>query len=140
MLFRFRFRLKFIRRSETMTLFWLSLFTLIMSMLLSSDKGVAALPNPASQNCIAQGGQLALYVDRVGNEYGVCWYNQERCCEEWEMFRRHDHQCPSKGLPLPKGISPSPRYRHYKCHSNDPALFLIQPATSSSTSGSSAQY
>lgn len=56
-----------------------------------------ASPNPASVNCIEQGGELHIRQSSFG-EYGVCVWTSERVtceenclvrseCEEWAFFR-----------------------------------------------------
>ena len=44
------------------------------------------LANPASQNCIAQGGKLEIRKRPDGGEYGVCLFEDNRQCEEWALF------------------------------------------------------
>ncbi len=51
------------------------------------------LPNPASVNCIEKGGELKIQRDERG-EYGVCYFDDNRQCEEWAMFRG---DCPIGG-------------------------------------------
>lgn len=43
----------------------------------------AQLGNPASQNCIAKGGVLNILKRPDGGEYGVCFFTDNRQCEEW---------------------------------------------------------
>lgn len=52
------------------------------------------LANPASVNCIAKGGTLAMRTNKNG-EYGVCLFEDNRQCEEWAFFRG---QCPIGGM------------------------------------------
>jgi hypothetical protein len=92
----------------------------------------AAIPNPASVNCVDKEGIPVMYVDSTGAQYGVCWYSQERCCEEWAMFRNADQQCPMEGLPLPNGIKPAPKYARYQCTTNpvrDPLQLTFQSSS-----------
>lgn len=45
-----------------------------------------ALANPASVNCVKEGGKLEIRKTSRHDEYGVCvWGNSE--CEEWALFR-----------------------------------------------------
>lgn len=53
----------------------------------------AQLANPASQNCIAQGGRLDIRESPLG-QYGVCLFEDNRQCEEWALLRG---DCPVGG-------------------------------------------
>ncbi len=44
-----------------------------------------ALANPASQNCIQQGGQVEIRSNEAG-EYGVCVLADGRICDEWALY------------------------------------------------------
>jgi len=45
------------------------------------------LANPASTNCIKQGGKLDIREDKDGGQYGVCVFSNGTECEEWAFFR-----------------------------------------------------
>ncbi len=62
------------------------------SALKSAD--FTGIPNPASVNCIQQGGKLTIEKSPSG-EYGVCRFEDNRQCEEWALLRG---QCPKGGL------------------------------------------
>ncbi len=47
---------------------------------------VAGLPNPASANCIKQGGDLIIRTDAKG-EVGYCQFPDGSECEEWALYR-----------------------------------------------------
>ncbi len=51
------------------------------------------LANPASTNCIAQGGTLEMRNNKKGT-YGVCLFEDNRQCEEWALLRG---DCPVGG-------------------------------------------
>jgi putative hemolysin len=51
------------------------------------------MANPASQNCIQKGGTLGIKQNKKG-EYGICYFEDNRQCEEWALFRG---QCPVGG-------------------------------------------
>ncbi len=51
------------------------------------------LANPASENCLALGGQLQIKERKTG-QYGVCFFDDNRQCEEWALFRG---DCPVGG-------------------------------------------
>lgn len=54
------------------------------------------MANPASKNCIDQGGTLEMRNAKNG-QYGVCIFDDNRQCEEWALFRG---QCPKGGLKI----------------------------------------
>lgn len=45
------------------------------------------LANPASTNCLKEGGTLIIKKRGDGGEYGVCDFGDNRQCEEWALFR-----------------------------------------------------
>jgi putative hemolysin len=51
--------------------------------------------NPASQNCVQQGGTLAIEREPTGGEIGVCMFEDNRQCEEWALLRG---ECPVGGI------------------------------------------
>jgi len=53
------------------------------------------LPNPASQNCLDQGGTLTILERGDGGQYGVCFFEDNRQCEEWALMRG---DCPVGGI------------------------------------------
>ena len=55
------------------------------------------LDNPASENCIKQGGTLNIQKNGKGDEYGVCTFEDNRQCEEWAMLRG---ECPVGGVKI----------------------------------------
>lgn len=67
----------------------------------------AALANPASQNCIAKGGQLTMEKNGAGGEFGVCTFPDNLQCEEWAMLRG---QCRSGGIKVTGYVTPAARY------------------------------
>lgn len=54
------------------------------------------IANPASENCIQKGGTLEMKTNKKG-EYGVCYFEDNRQCEEWALFRG---ECPVGGLKI----------------------------------------
>ena len=67
----------------------------------SSCTGVSAqginktqIANPASVNCIKQGGTLSIQKSADGGEYGICVFADNRQCEEWALLRG---ECPANG-------------------------------------------
>jgi len=65
------------------------------------------LANPASQNCVAQGGALRLERRPDGGQYGVCVFADNRQCEEWALFRG---ACPVGGLRVTGYVTAAARY------------------------------
>jgi len=45
------------------------------------------IPNPASENCIKQGGTLDIRKDASGGEVGYCKFADGSECEEWALMR-----------------------------------------------------
>jgi putative hemolysin len=67
----------------------------------------AQLANPASQNCIDQGGTLSIEKRPDGGEYGVCVFEENRQCEEWAMMRG---DCPVGGIKVTGYVTPAARF------------------------------
>lgn len=55
----------------------------------------AGLANPASEYCVAQGGQVIIQTRGDGGAYGLCTFDDARVCEEWAMLRG---ECPVGGV------------------------------------------
>ena len=53
------------------------------------------LANPASTNCIDKGGNLVIQTDPNGGQYGLCYFEDNRACEEWALMRG---DCPVGGM------------------------------------------
>ena len=67
----------------------------------------AQLANPASQNCVKQGGTLTIERRPDGGQYGVCVFTDNYQCEEWALFRG---DCPNNGLRVTGYVTPAGRY------------------------------
>jgi putative hemolysin len=65
------------------------------------------LANPASQNCVKQGGTLKIERRPDGGQYGVCIFTDNYQCEEWALFRG---ECPKNGLRVTGYVTPAGRY------------------------------
>lgn len=61
----------------------------------TSNPGVVGLSNPASTNCVEKGGNLVIKTKEDGGQYGLCYFDDNRACEEWAMFRG---ECPVGGV------------------------------------------
>lgn len=55
---------------------------------------VVQLGNPASVNCTKVGGNLVIQKRGDGGEYGLCYFEENRACEEWALVRG---DCPLGG-------------------------------------------
>ena len=55
----------------------------------------AGIANPASENCTAVGGKLEIATRGDGGQYGICYFEDNRQCEEWALMRG---DCPAGGL------------------------------------------
>ncbi|MFA6593746.1 MAG: DUF333 domain-containing protein [Candidatus Buchananbacteria bacterium] len=53
------------------------------------------LANPASVNCEQKGGNLIIQKRADGGEYGLCFFEDNRACEEWALMRG---DCPAGGV------------------------------------------
>jgi len=56
---------------------------------------VSTIANPASLNCQEKGGQLQIMTKPDGSQYGLCYFDDNRACEEWAMMRG---DCPVGGI------------------------------------------
>jgi putative hemolysin len=65
------------------------------------------LANPASVNCIDQGGSLSIEKRGDGGEFGVCIFGDNRQCEEWALLRGH---CLVGGINVTGFVTPAARY------------------------------
>ena len=70
----------------------------------TSPSGIA---NPASQNCLAQGGRLEIEIRGDGGQFGVCYFEDNHQCEEWAMMRG---DCPIGGVKVTGYTTPAARY------------------------------
>ncbi|MDI6695355.1 MAG: DUF333 domain-containing protein [Anaerolineales bacterium] len=67
----------------------------------------AGIANPASENCVQQGGELLIQKLGDGGEYGVCVFDDNRQCEEWAMLRG---DCPVGGIKVTGYITLAAQY------------------------------
>jgi putative hemolysin len=65
------------------------------------------LANPASVNCIRQGGTLTLESRPDRAQFGVCTFIDNYQCEEWALFRG---ECPKTGLRVTGFATQAGRY------------------------------
>jgi dipeptidase D len=67
----------------------------------------AELPNPASENCVAQGGALSIETREDGGQYGICLFEDNMQCEEWALLRG---DCPVGGVKVTGYTTPAAVY------------------------------
>jgi putative hemolysin len=65
------------------------------------------IANPASENCVKQGGTLAIEERGDGGQIGVCYFEDNRQCEEWALLRG---ECPVGGVKVTGYVTPAGRY------------------------------
>lgn len=70
-------------------------------------EATAALANPASENCVAQGGTLQIEERGDVGQIGVCYFDDNRQCEEWAMLRG---DCPVGGLKVTGYVTEAGRF------------------------------
>jgi dipeptidase D len=70
----------------------------------ATQPGIA---NPASENCTSQGGTLTIEERGDGGQFGVCYFEDNRQCEEWALMRG---DCPAGGLKVTGYITSAARY------------------------------
>lgn len=65
------------------------------STLNSNSQTSMGLANPASVNCSKLGGNLVINTRGDGGQYGLCYFEDNRACEEWALMRG---ECPVGGV------------------------------------------
>lgn len=68
---------------------------------------ITQIANPASANCINLGGKLIMENRGDLGEFGVCYFEDNRQCEEWALFRG---DCPAGGLKVTGYITEAARF------------------------------
>ena len=71
------------------------------------QKSAGQIANPASENCVQQGGTLVIKKRGDGGEYGVCVFEDNRQCEEWAMLRG---ECPVGGIKITGYVTQAAQY------------------------------
>jgi uncharacterized protein len=88
-----------------------ALTLLLCTLAVAGCSGETAAPvglaNPASENCIAKGGQSRIETAGDGGQYGVCLFEDNRQCEEWALLRG---ECPVGGRKITGYVTPQARY------------------------------
>lgn len=73
----------------------------------TEDKKAVGMANPASTNCADKGGKLKIEKGGDGGEFGVCYFEDNRQCEEWALLRG---ECPIGGIKVTGYITDAARY------------------------------
>lgn len=60
----------------------------------ADEVGSAAIANPASAFCAEKGGSLRIETRGDGGQFGLCYFEDNRACEEWSLMRG---ECPVGG-------------------------------------------
>ena len=76
---------------------------------------LGGVANPASENCIKQGGTLSIVARGDGGQYGICTFEDNRQspagdgsqCEEWALLRG---DCPVGGVKVTGYVTPAAPY------------------------------
>ena len=65
------------------------------------------IANPASENCLQQGGTLRIEHGDGGQYHGVCYFEDNLQCEEWALMRG---ECPVGGVKVTGYTTDATRY------------------------------
>ena len=100
------------KKQLTIILLLSILFTLVLTACAPKNEPQkpaenVGIANPASENCIKQGGQLNIVKRGDGGEYGVCIFEDNLQCEEWAMMRG---ECPVGGIKITGYVTPAAVY------------------------------
>jgi putative hemolysin len=71
------------------------LFILVVTLMTVQPVLALQIANPASVNCSNVGGHLVIERRGDGGEYGICYFEDNKACEEWALFRG---ECPKGGV------------------------------------------
>ena len=84
----------------------ISIVIVTVFFVMNKKKNLTNIANPASVNCQEKGGSLVIEKDKEGGEYGACFFEDGRVCEEWALMRG---ECPIGGLKV-TGYTEQERY------------------------------
>ena len=75
---------------KTKNIITLIILVLLFAVFLTScgkkDDSKSGIANPASENCVKNGGKLTI-VDEPAGQKGICTLPSGKECEEWAYFR-----------------------------------------------------
>ena len=84
------------------------MFVSVIALLWAAGAGAQPqLANPASLNCVQQGGTLTIERRPDGGAFGVCVFADNYQCEEWALLRG---ECPKTGLRVTGFATPAGRF------------------------------
>ena len=72
-----------------------------------TQKPAGQIANPASENCMKQGGTLTMQKRGDGGEYGICMFEDNRQCEEWALLHG---ECPVGGRKITGYVTLAAQY------------------------------
>lgn len=72
-----------------------------------APKPAPRIANPASVHCASVGGQSRIESRADGGQFGVCYFDDNRQCEEWALMRG---QCPVGGRKVTGYVTAAARY------------------------------
>jgi putative hemolysin len=72
-----------------------------------TQESAVQIANPASANCVKQGGTLSIRKRGDGGEYGLCVFGDNKQCEEWALLRGN---CPVGGIKITGYVTPAALY------------------------------
>ena len=85
-----------------------SLSILAMFLFAGCSMGTSSeIANPASENCVEQGGTVVIEARGDGGQYRVCTFEENRQCEEWAMMRG---DCPVGGIKVTGYVTDAARF------------------------------
>ncbi len=78
-----------------------------VQLLPTATASSSQMANPASENCVKQGGTVSIQTRGDGGQYGICMFEDNRQCEEWAMLRG---DCPVGGIKVTGYTTPAAQY------------------------------
>lgn len=105
---------------KTKLIISMALLAVLAAACAQPTPGPANMPNPASANCVDQGGTVEIRTDEQGGQYGVCIFADGSECEEWAYFRGECQPGEAGQVPSPESL---PSYI------NDQYGFSFNPAS-----------
>jgi dipeptidase D len=86
-------------------------YTITLNCGVEAPQGEAAattgMANPASENCVKQGGTVSIVERGDGGQYGICTFEDNQQCEEWALMRG---DCPVGGVKVAGYVTPAATY------------------------------
>ncbi len=79
----------------------------LYTVTLNCAQAGSAMANPASDNCIKQGGALSIMERGDAGQYGACLFADNRQCDEWALLRGN---CPVGGVEVTGLTTPASVY------------------------------